>query len=275
MTSLISARSLSEELANGFGAERDQILMEVGCGEPGREQHIPRSIWLDTNDVETGARCWRLVDDEALFSRLGRHGISSGSSVLISGDPLPAARVAWMLAYAGVRSIRILDGGFKAWLAARGAISDGWRAPQPVLFTGAIASELRATREQVAGMLSSRAIVLADVRSLAEYDGATSGYSYIRARGRIPGSVFARGGPNADHLEDYTLPDGRFAEVERVEAMWRELGIEKSACFYCGTGWRASVAFLFARWLGFEHASVYDGGWFDWTASTQVARGCG
>jgi thiosulfate/3-mercaptopyruvate sulfurtransferase len=275
MTSLISARSLSEELRNGFGAERDQILLEVGCGAPTREQHIPRSIWLDTNEVESGARCWRLVDDAALFSRLGRHGISSGSSVVISGDPLPASRIAWTLAYAGLRSIRILDGGFTAWLASRGAITEGWRAPQPVLPAGAIDSEVRATRDEVSGMISSRRIIVADVRSLAEYDGATSGYSYIRARGRIPGSVFARGGPNADHLEDYTLPNGRFAAVESVEAMWRELGIEKSACFYCGTGWRASVAFLFARWLGFEHASVYDGGWFDWTASTGLARDCG
>jgi hypothetical protein len=37
--------------------------------------------------------------------------------------------------------------------------------------------------------------------------------------------------------------------------------------FYCGTGWRASLAFWYALELGLgECASVYDGGWWEWSA---------
>jgi len=37
--------------------------------------------------------------------------------------------------------------------------------------------------------------------------------------------------------------------------------------FYCGTGWRASLAFWYALELGFgDCASVYDGGWWEWSA---------
>jgi molybdopterin synthase sulfurtransferase len=276
MTSLVSARWLSEELSNGFGVEPDQLVLEVGCGRPDREEHIPHSIWLDTNDIETGAHCWRLVDDAALLCRLAQHGIARSTSVVIAGEPLPAARIAWTLAYAGVRSVRILDGGLRSWIAGGGPLSRGWRAPQTVVFGGGkFTSEVRSTREEVSEAIALNRYVLADVRSRAEHDGTTSGYSYIQARGHIPGSVFARGGPNAEHLEDYTRADGTFADLESVEAMWRELGISKRACFYCGTGWRASVAFLFARWLAFEHASIYDGGWFDWTANSLLARSCG
>jgi thiosulfate/3-mercaptopyruvate sulfurtransferase len=36
--------------------------------------------------------------------------------------------------------------------------------------------------------------------------------------------------------------------------------------FYCGTGWRASLAFFYAWLMGWEHISVYDGGWFEWSS---------
>jgi len=36
--------------------------------------------------------------------------------------------------------------------------------------------------------------------------------------------------------------------------------------FYCGTGWRASEAFLYACWLGWKNISIYDGGWLEWSA---------
>ena len=52
-----------------------------------------------------------------------------------------------------------------------------------------------------------------------------------------------------------------------IETMWREAGIvrEQHAAFYCGTGWRASLAFFYAWLMGWERISVYDGGWMEWS----------
>jgi thiosulfate/3-mercaptopyruvate sulfurtransferase len=267
MTKLVSSHWLKTELANGFGFTRDQILLEVGCGAPDRSDHIPGSVWLDTNQIETEERCWSLVEDDLLLARLGERGISHASDVVIAGEPLVSARVAWALEYAGVGAVQILDGGFRAW-AKSGPLSSGWLRPRAIDFgiDAPRGKHVRATRDDVRGMLAANHTLVADVRSRAEHDGNTSGYSYIHARGRIEGSVFARGGPSANFLEDYTREDGTFADCDRVADMWRELGIAERACFYCGTGWRASVAYLFAGWLGFEEKSVYDGGWFDWSS---------
>jgi thiosulfate/3-mercaptopyruvate sulfurtransferase len=266
---LISPSWLSAELANGFGLERDQVVLEVGYGPPDRNEHIPHSIWLDTNDIESDTRCWKLVRNCELLARFAQHGISRYSTVVVSGETLAAARVSWALSYAGVREVKILDGGFRRWTAETRSVVHGWSAPRRLESFGAsapAAASARATRQDVEEIIHSGKAMLADVRSRDEHEGATSGYPYIRKKGRIPGSVFARGGPDVNHLADYTHDDGRFLEPERVDRMWRELGIAGRVCFYCGTGWRASVAYLFARWLGFAHASVYDGGWFDWTA---------
>ncbi|WP_227625940.1 rhodanese-like domain-containing protein [Geofilum rubicundum] len=36
--------------------------------------------------------------------------------------------------------------------------------------------------------------------------------------------------------------------------------------FYCGTGWRGSEAWFNAWLMGWPKVSVYDGGWFEWSA---------
>jgi 3-mercaptopyruvate sulfurtransferase SseA len=56
---------------------------------------------------------------------------------------------------------------------------------------------------------------------------------------------------------------------------WHQAGIspDQHNVFYCGTGWRASLAFFYARAIGWQHISVYDGGWLEWSAKHQ-ARIC-
>jgi thiosulfate/3-mercaptopyruvate sulfurtransferase len=53
-----------------------------------------------------------------------------------------------------------------------------------------------------------------------------------------------------------------------IAALWRAAGIgpEMRIAFYCGTGWRASLAFFYAWLMGWERISVYDGGWFEWSS---------
>jgi thiosulfate/3-mercaptopyruvate sulfurtransferase len=61
-----------------------------------------------------------------------------------------------------------------------------------------------------------------------------------------------------------------------IEALWRNAGIhrDQQVAFYCGTGWRASLAFFYAWLMGWKQISVYDGGWFEWSADpgNPVAR---
>jgi 3-mercaptopyruvate sulfurtransferase SseA len=60
-------------------------------------------------------------------------------------------------------------------------------------------------------------------------------------------------------------------------AFWEQAGIRRDrfTAFYCGTGWRASVAFFYAWLMNWERISVYDGGWFEWIRDPDnpIARG--
>lgn len=94
---------------------------------------------------------------------------------------------------------------------------------------------------QAQALLLQPAGALVSIRTWDEFAGKTSGYSYIQAKGDIPGALLGHAGSNVH-------PDLQTA-------------------FYCGTGWRASLAFYYAWLMGWENISVYDGGWFEWSQS--------
>lgn len=59
---------------------------------------------------------WNKVSDEKLKAMLAKHGIRHDTTVILYGrDVYAAARVAQIMLYAGVKDVRILDGGWKAW----------------------------------------------------------------------------------------------------------------------------------------------------------------
>ena len=58
-----------------------------------------------------------------------------------------------------------------------------------------------------------------------------------------------------------------------IEMMWSDGGINRDpqmhTIFYCGTGWRASYAWLCAYLAGWDNISVYDGGWLEWSSDPE------
>jgi thiosulfate/3-mercaptopyruvate sulfurtransferase len=66
--------------------------------------------------------------------------------------------------------------------------------------------------------------------------------------------------------------DGTLLPAEDIRQFWRQEGIHSTLhiAFYCGTGWRASLAFFYAWLMGWENICVFDGGWFEWSSSTPV-----
>ena len=175
--------------------------------------------------------------------------------------------------YAGVADVRLLDGGFPAWCAAGLPCAGGaGREPVAAAFFGApfpgCPHYLIGMRE-AAAMRTRAGAALVSVRTWSEFSGAVSGYSYIEARGEIPGALWGRAGREGDvnSMSQYQLADGRLRPAAEIIRMWRAQGIHSGlhAAFYCGTGWRASLAFLCAWLMEWEHIAVYDGGWYEWS----------
>ena len=179
-------------------------------------------------------------------------------------------RCAFILLYAGVQDVRILNGGIQSWIDSNFRTTCKEYKHKSVLDFGEkipanpnIAKDLEEAEEIIKNPKKN----LVSVRSWREYIGEVSGYNYIEKKGRIPGSVFGNCGTDAYHMENYRNLDHTTREFHEIEAMWKEVGItpDKHNSFYCGTGWRGSEAFINAWLMGWTDISVFDGGWFEWS----------
>jgi len=250
-------------------------LFEVGYGEVDAfaAGHIPGAGYLDTAWFERGP-VWNRIPDAELERLLLAQGIHHDVTVVLYGrNLLAAARVAHLLLYAGVADVRLLDGGFHAWNLAGLALEQGPQQSYPPAADFGSACPARPDylldMDQVRSLLAHRDGTLVSIRTRAEFVGETSGYCYIDARGDIPGALWGRAGDDGDvnSMTAYLDGDGRMKPAAAIRRMWQSAGIrgDRRTVFYCGTGWRASLAFFQAWLMGWDHIAVYDGGWCEWS----------
>lgn len=150
--------------------------------------HIPGAGYIDTNDIESEP-LWNKVSDDKLKALLAKQGIKHDTTVILYGrDVYAAARVAQIMLYAGVKDVRLLDGGWQTWSDAglpveRGLPSNVKPAPD---FGAEIPGQpqLMLNEEQARGLLHRKDASLVSIRSWPEFIGETSGYSYIKPKVR-------------------------------------------------------------------------------------------
>jgi len=247
--------------------------------------HIPGAIDMDTLALEA-PETWNRRSPKELKKALEEHGITADTTVVLYGkymDPdnadefpgsaagdIGAIRNAFIMLYAGVKDVRILNGGFQSWQDAGFETSFTDEPKKTVADFGVSIPqkpELAVDTPEAKEMIASANAELVCVRSWPEYIGEVSGYNYIEAKGRIPGAMFADCGSDAYHMENYRNVDHTTREFHETAEIWMNTGItlDKHLAFYCGTGWRGSEAWFNAWLMGWPRVSVYDGGWFEWS----------
>lgn len=250
--------------------------------------HIPGAIHLDTELLES-PKDWNRRSAEELRRNLSELGISKHKTVVLYGrfahpnneDEYPgrmaghlaAMRCAQILLYAGVEDVRLLNGGMTAWIEAGYATSDVEGEIHSVGDFGAEipeCPELIVDTPKAKELLASEDGELVSIRSWEEFIGDVSGYNYIEKVGRIPGAIFGNCGSDAYHMENYRNVDHTMRDYHEIANVWSASGIapQKHIAFYCGTGWRASEAFMNAYLMGWPRISVYDGGWLEWSGDS-------
>ncbi|OYV75047.1 MAG: thiosulfate sulfurtransferase, partial [Chromatiales bacterium 21-64-14] len=243
------------------------------------EGHIPGAISLDTLALESPETWNRRTPDE-LREALEEHGIAHDTTVILYGrdsspgpnDAFPgksaghlaAMRCAFLLMYAGVEDVRVLNGGLRSWQDARLPVSSKATVPARVAAFGLkipAHPEIVLDTPEVKELLASQDGYLVGMRSRSEFEGKVSGYNYIEAKGRIPGEIFGNCGRDAYHMDNFRNPDSTTLEYPQIAAALKAAGIVpgKQVVFFCGTGWRASEAFYNTWLMGWEKIAVYDG----------------
>ena len=250
------------------------------------EGHIPGAIYLDTLLLER-PEDWNRREPEELEAAVLSLGITYDTTVVLygrTGSPtmkmeqpgrhagqIAAMRAAWLLRYAGVADVRVLNGGLASWLRAGRELSTVETPPTPVSEFGRTIPtrpELVVTTPEAKRLLASPRADLVSMRSWEEFIGETSGYHYVGPKGRIPGAVFGNCGADAYHMENYRNHDQTMRPYHEIASRWEEADLtpDKRIAFYCGTGWRASEAAYYAYLIGYERAAVYDDGWYGWSS---------
>jgi len=264
------------------------LLFHVNFGVPEEyeENHLPSAVYLDTNRLED-PEDWNRRSPEELEAALRSLGITADDTVILYGrdtegdadekwpgrraGQIAATRAALILRYAGVDDVRVLDGGYDAWVRAGNPLETVPREPAPVPSFGARIPqrpEVIVDLDEAKEILSDREhAALVSVRTWREHIGEVSGYNYIGPAGRIAGDVWGNCGTDAYHMQHYRNVDNTMRAYPEIAANWEQAGItaDKWVAFYCGTGWRASETWFYAYVMGWPRIAVYDGGWFEWS----------
>lgn len=279
LSPLISAAELAE--LTGL-TEQEPVLLDVRWqlgGPPGvaayQAGHLPGARYVDLDrDLAgpPGAAGRHPLPDPASFERAMRGcGLSAGQLAVVYDDAgaTIAARLWWMLRYYGHPRVRVLDGGYQAWLAAGFPVT----TQPPEVTAGDFA--VRGTRPEMmtdaegAARLAAAGRLL-DARAGERYRGEVEPVD--QRAGHIPGALSAPTkdnlGPGGVFLAPSELKD-RFAALGLPAAggvPGADAGAQPAVGAYCGSGVTAAHEVLALELAGLP-AALYVGSWSEWSAN--------
>ncbi|MBX7106088.1 MAG: sulfurtransferase [Gemmataceae bacterium] len=219
--------------------------------------HAPGSRWVD---IAEWTRAFGAGDDAAGWSkRISALGISADSPVVVLDDvrSRDAARVWWILRYWGVKDVRILNGGWSGWTAAKFPVDAAAPRIVATTFQATPATKRHISKTQLLKTIPTGTMQLVDARSTAEHCGTQ------KMNNKRGGAM-----PGAKHLDWVDLLDksGRFKSADELTKLFAAAGIDPKApsATYCQSGGRASVMAFALELMGNNEVANYHASWAEW-----------
>lgn len=223
-----------------------------------RQGHIPGAYYADlerdlSSSVQTHGGRHPLPDVERLQEKWRSFGINQHTTVVVYDDSRMAyaARAWWLLKYMGHEDVRILNGGFNAWVANKGAID----RREPATKQGNFKMELQPNKTIDRDLiLTDDSLTLIDSREPRRFQGLEEPIDPVA--GHIPKAVNF-------FWQDVSDDQGFVKSIEAQNAHWSKLPSTENLGVYCGSGVTACVNIFSLHLCGIE-AKLYSGSWSDW-----------
>ena len=269
-----SAKSAEQTLyvdVNWLKSNLTQVLViDANAPDMYAKGHIPGAIniaWpmLSNMAPKQGEAGWGVVlGKDELGAKIASFGIDGSKTIVVYNDPKglgEEGRVLWMLKLAGIKDVRILNGGIPAWKKSGGEISSEASKLAPSDFKIASYDDSRlATTDYVKANLGK--VKLIDTRSPEEFNGSTNhgeNFKGEKVYGRLPGAI-------ALPYSDLYRPDGKIKSNAELTAMFEKLGLKKDdeIVTYCTVGIRSGFTAEIMRMVGYNKVRNYNASFSEW-----------
>jgi thiosulfate/3-mercaptopyruvate sulfurtransferase len=235
--------------------------------------HLPGAVnlreiftYLATSDPD-GLESLR----EKFAEAFGAAGLSGKETAVLYEDAMntgfgQSCRGYFILSYLGYPKIKVLHGGYQAWLASGLPTSTVAVKATPATFPTHTTADVMVDKDAMLAAVKSGGATLLDVRDVDEWIGVSSspyGPDFCPRKGRIP---------NARWIEWYRLmkpgadgPVFKAGPEVLAECMTAGITPDTPVIVYCFKGARASNTFLVLKEAGIKNVKIYFGSWNEWS----------
>lgn len=271
---LISANELRQALSR---KDQDWLLIDcrfnlgnTSAGEAAYAQgHLPGALYAhldrDLSGPKTGTNGRHPMPSPEAFERTVQGwAIQPGTRVVAYDDAggMFAARLWWLLRWAGFEPVQVLDGGWQAWLAAQGPVDThaaARRTPSAFQIQPRADWVVRAADVQ-ARLGQPDQQVLIDARAADRFRGENETMDPVG--GHIPGA-------RNRFFQLNLQADGRFKPASQLKAEFEALLASSpihAVVHQCGSGVTACHNLLAMAQAGLPATRLYAGSWSEWCA---------
>ena len=265
MNALVSTEELAQHPEwRVFDCRHDLMNPELG-EQQYQEAHIHGALFAhmdrDLSAPKTGKNGRHALPEPKTFiSWMGKQGLKPTDSIVCydAGPGAMAARMWWMLRWAGHEQAAVLDGGLAKWQREGRPVTAEVQQFEAVTYPGRARASMHASLAFVEKKLKRAALL--DARAPARYRGEQEPIDPVA--GRIPG---ARNRFNNDNL----AADGTFKKPEALREEFEKILAGRNSgevVNYCGSGVAACHNAWAMEVAGLTGSRVYIGSWSEWSA---------